>query len=130
MNRPSATHVPKNERWRAETGAASLLRLDIPPHASRERIFDIHCAITVRLREDRRDAWHRMAVLVDGRLEWERRATTANPGETDGLEVHFRRRVPIGDALRLLVRSEVAVTQRVRIVIEVDEAEDVATFEG
>lgn len=124
MNRPSPTQVPRSERWRAEAGSQGLLRLEIPPHASRERVFDIHCAIRVRLREARSDAWHRMVVQVDGRLEWERRLATQSPGETDGLEVHLRRRVPIGEGLRLLVRSEVAVTQRLAIVIEAEEAEE------
>lgn len=110
------------ERWRAEAGAAALLKLDIPPHATRERVFDISCTLIVRLREDRADAWHRMVVQADGRREWDRRIQTQNPGATDSLEMHFRRRVPVGEALRLLVTTEVNLAQRVSLLIEAEEA--------
>lgn len=109
------------ERWRTDAGGAALARLDIPPHASRERVFDISCALTVRLREDRRDAWHRLVVQADGRREWERRESTRNPGATDGLEMHFRRTVPVGEALRLLASAESHGCQRVSLVIEAEE---------
>lgn len=99
-----------------------LLKLDIPPHASRERVFDISCTLVVRLREDRSDAWHRLVVQAEGRLEWDRRIPTQNPGATDGLEMHFRRRVAIGEALRLVVTSEVHLCQRVSLLIEAEEA--------
>lgn len=110
------------ERWRAEGAGAALLRLEIPPHASRERVFDISCALVVKLREDRADAWHRLAVQADGRREWDHRVQTRNPGATDSLEMHFRRRVPVGEALRLLVTADVNLCQRVSLVIEADEA--------
>jgi hypothetical protein len=111
----------KPERWRVEATGAALVRLDIPPHASRQRVFDISCALTVRLREDRCDAWHRMTVQAEGRREWERREPTRNPGATDGLEMHFRRVVPVGEALRLLVSAESHGCQRVSLVIEAEE---------
>lgn len=110
------------ERWRSEGGPVALLKLDIPPHASRERVFDISCTLVVRLREDRSDAWHRLVVQAEGRLEWDRRIPTQNPGATDGLEMHFRRRVAIGEALRLVVTSEVHLCQRVSLLIEAEEA--------
>lgn len=110
------------ERWRIDAGPSGLARLDIPPHATRERVFDVHCTLTVRLREARDDAWHRLSVQADGRREWDRRVPTRNPGETDGLEVHFRRVVPVGEGLRLLASAEVRVSQRVSLVIEADEA--------
>jgi hypothetical protein len=109
------------ERWRVDAGAAALAKLDIPPHATRERVFDIHCSLTVRLREARDDAWHRLTVQADGRREWDRRVTTRNPGETDGLEVHFRRVVPIGEGLRLLAVVEARHSQRLSLVIEAEE---------
>ncbi len=110
------------ERWQAQAGPASLVKLDIPPHASRERVFDITCTMTVRLREPRSDAWHRLTVLADGQREWQRQTATHNPGATDTLEMHFRRRVPIGEALRLQLSGEVHVAQRVSLRIEADEA--------
>lgn len=110
------------ERWQADAGAAGLLRLDIPPHAARTRVFDITCTMTVRLREARSDAWHRMTVTADGRREWQRQVSTQNPGATDSLDVHFRRTVPVGEALRLQMSAEVHLTQRVSLRIEAEEA--------
>lgn len=124
LSRRSGAAAPGDgpERWRVDAGTAGLAKLDIPPHASRERVFDIHCSLTVRLREARDDAWHRLTVQADGRREWDRRLTTRNPGETDGLEVHFRRVVPIGEGLRLLAMAEMRHSQRVSLVIEAEEA--------
>ena len=110
------------ERWRADAGTVSLLKLDVPPHASRDRVFDITCTMTVCLREQRVDAWHRMTVLANGQREWQRQLPTQNAGASDSLEMHFRRRVALGEGLRIQVMGDVHLTQRLSLRIEAEEA--------
>jgi hypothetical protein len=66
-------------------------------------------------------AWHEMTVLANGRLQWQRRIASSNPGSSDGLDVHFRRHVPVGEALRLVVRVAGQGVRRQRLLIEADE---------
>jgi hypothetical protein len=110
------------ERWAVDAGGAATAVLNIPPHASRERVFDIQCTMTVRLREALDGAWHRMTVMLNGQREWDRQVATHNPGATDDLDLHVRRRVPVGEALRVVVKTEVRYAQRLRLTIEADES--------
>ena len=50
-------------------------------------------------------AQHAMRVDVDGDLEWTRRAPTENPGQTDSMDYHFRRELPPGKPLRIVVKT-------------------------
>jgi hypothetical protein len=109
------------ERWSLDAGGAAMATLDIPPHATRDRLFDIHCAMTVRLREPLEGAWHRMTVLANGNQEWDRRVATHADSPTDGLEMHFRRRVPVGEGLKIVVKTDVRWAQRQSLVIEAEE---------
>jgi hypothetical protein len=109
------------ERWSLDVGSATMATLDIPPHATRERLFDIHCAMTVRLREPLDGAWHRMTVLANGNQEWDRRVPTHAASSTDGLEMHFRRRVPVGEGLKIFVKTDVRWAQRASLTIEAEE---------
>ena len=111
------------ERWRLDAGDAAEAVLNIPPDAGRERRFDIACAVTVQGGDDLAGAWHEMTVLVNGQLQWQRRIVSSNPGSSDGLDVHFCRSVPVGESLRLVVRSRSHGVRRQRLLIEADEAD-------
>ena len=110
------------ERWVLDAGDAAEAVLTIPPDAQRERLFDIACALTVRCGDDLDGAWHEMAVLANGARQWQRRIASSNPGSVDGLDVHFRRSVPVGEALRLVVRVAGQGVRPQRLLIEADEA--------
>ena len=109
------------ERWRVDAGDAAIAKLEIPAHLRREREFEIAVMLTVRAAEGA-DAWHRLQVYADGELQWSRRVATQNPGAFDGLEFRFRRRVAVGRSLRLLAQSDGGAVQRLRLVIEAEEA--------
>jgi hypothetical protein len=114
-------HREPAERWAVDAGTASTAVLNVPPHATRERVFDIQCTMTVRLREALQGAWHRMTVTVNGQREWDRQVSTHNPGATDDLDLHLRRQVPVGEALRVVVKTDVRYAQRFGLRIEADE---------
>lgn len=121
-NSPSLPEVP--ERWNLDAGDAPEALLDIPPHAVRDRRFEIACALTVRTGAAVDGAWHELSVLADGALQWQRRvgsAGSADGGSFDGLDYRFSRVVPAGQPLRVLARSRVHGVQRLRLVIEADE---------
>jgi hypothetical protein len=109
------------ERWQFDAGDAAEAVLNIPPDAARERRFDIACTMTVRCGDDLAGAWHEMVVLANGRLQWQRRIGSSNPGSSDGLDVHFHRHVAVGEALRLVVRVAAQGVRRQRLLIEADE---------
>ena len=125
MNRAqadAASGSDRPERWVLDAGDAAEAVLNIPADARRERRFQIGCAITVRCPETLQGAWHEMAVFNNSALQWRRRITSSNPGSFDGLDYHFSCSVPVGEALRLLLRSAVHGVARSRSVIEADEA--------
>ncbi len=109
------------ERWQLDAGDAAEAVLTIPPHATRERRFDIACAMSVRCGDDLGGAWHEMTVLANGQLQWQRRIASSNPGSSDGLDLHLRRSVPVGEGLRLVVRTRTLGVRRHRLLIEADE---------
>ena len=92
------------ERWRIDCGDGDVATLVVPPDAQRAP-----------------GARHGMRVEVDGALEWTRQAPTENPGATDSMDYHFRREVPVGRPLRVVVKTEARQAQRVRLVIEAEE---------
>lgn len=125
MSRAQAAAASGNdrpERWVLDAGDGVEAELIIPADARRERRFEIACALTVRCPETLQGAWHEMSVFANGALQWRRRIASSNPGSFDGLDYHFSRDVPVGEALRVLVRSAVLGVARSRSVIEADEA--------
>jgi hypothetical protein len=109
------------ERWHAEVGDAPMARLEIPPDARKERLFEIAISMLVRAREDAPQPWHEMRIFADGELQWVRRCPTQQPAEFDGLDYRFRRHIAVGRALRLQVHSDCSGVRRLKIRIEADE---------
>ena len=116
---PAQAAAGQPERWRIDAGDADVATLVIPADSWRTRRFEIDCRLIVmRLAEG---AQHGMRVDVDGGLEWTRRAPTENPGHTDSMDYHFRRELPAGRPLRIVVKTEARQARRVRLVIEAEE---------
>ena len=103
------------ERWRTDAADRPIARLDVPPHATRERVFEIDVRFLVRAGAGR-EPQHGLRVLVNGAQEWARQVPTLRDGE-DSLEWRQRRRVPVGQALRIQALTEVCHALRLRLVI-------------
>lgn len=117
-----ATDEFRPERWQLDAADAALATLLIPPHARRERVFEISCSMSVRVPQDAGDqAWHQLTVQANGARQWQRRVTSRNPGQEDGLDFRFRRTVPVGEALKLVVAVEVRGVRRQRLQLEAEE---------
>ena len=110
---------PKPERWRTDAGPADVATLHIPPDAQRARRFEIDCRLVVAHKAE--GARHAMRVEVDGALEWARESATQNPGHTDSTDYHFRRDVPPGRPLRIVVKTTARQAQRLALTIEAEE---------
>ena len=110
----------RRERWAVETDRDDVARLDIPPHATRERSFEIWCSFRVA-HPGTGDASHALRVLVDGAQEWSRRVPT-DPGGRDALDLRFRRTVPAGRPLRLTAIG--AVDRAVPLGLSISAEED------
>jgi hypothetical protein len=108
------------EHWAVETDRDDVARLDIPPHASRERSFEIWCSFRVA-HPGTGNASHALRVLVDGAQEWSRRVPT-DPGGRDALDVRLRRVVPAGQPLRLTAIG--AVDRAVPLGLSISAEED------
>ena len=108
------------EHWSAETARDGVLaRLDIPPHATRERRFEVYCSFKVA-HPGAGEASHALRVLVDGAHQWSRRVAT-DAGGRDSLDVRFPRTVPAGQALRLTAIAEVDGALPLGLSISADE---------
>ena len=114
-----AAPAGKPERWHIDAGDADVATLVIPADSFRTRHFEIDCRLLVKpLAEGAR---HGMRVDVDGNLEWTRQAPTENPGATDSMDYHFRRELPAGVPLRIVVKTQAKQAHRVRLSIEAEE---------
>ena len=118
---PPAPPAPdaRPERWRIDAGDADVATLTIPADSFRIRRFEIDCRLVVMRLAD--GATHGMRVDVDGALEWSRKAPTENPGQTDSMDYHFRRELPVGQPLRIVVKTQARQARRVALVIEAEE---------
>ena len=116
---PATGTQPKPERWHIDAGDGDVATLVIPPDSFRTRHFEIDCRLVVMPLAA--GAHHGMRVDVDGALEWTRRAPTENPGHTDSMDYHFRRELPAGKPLRIVVKTEARQARRVRLLIEAEE---------
>ena len=116
---PAPAHAGKPERWRIDAGDADVATLVIPADSFRTRRFEIDCRLVVARLAD--GATHGMQVDVDGDLEWTRKAPTENPGHTDSMDYHFRRELPVGEPLRVVVKTQARQARRVALTIEAEE---------
>ncbi|MFL6679649.1 MAG: hypothetical protein ACJ8IK_15025 [Burkholderiaceae bacterium] len=107
------------ERWRIDAGDTDVATLVIPADSFRVRRFEIDCRLVVMRLAD--GATHGMRVDVDGALEWTRKAPTENPGQADSMDYHFRRELPVGQPLRIVVKTQAKQARRVALVIEAEE---------
>ena len=103
------------ERWRVDAGDRAIARLDVPPHATRERVFEIDVRFVVKAGAGRAPQ-HGLRVLVNGAQEWARKVPTARDGE-DSLEWRQRRSVPVGQPLRIQALADVQQALRLRLVV-------------
>jgi hypothetical protein len=118
LEKPLSASGP--ERWSIDVGAHDVAQLDIPPHARRDRRFEVFCSLQVACAADAGDAWHGLRVLVNGAQHWARRVTT-HPGGLDSLDYRFVHTVPVGDALRLVATSQVHRAVRKTLSITAEE---------
>lgn len=107
------------ERWQLDAGDRGVAKLDIPPHASRERRFEIDVRFVVKAGAGA-TPMHGLRVLVNGSQEWSRSVSTARDG-SDSLEWRQRRTVPVGQPLRIQALTEVQHALRLRLTIEASE---------
>ncbi len=117
--RPAPGTASQPERWRIDAGDGDVATLVIPADSFRTRHFEIDCRLVVRPLAA--GAQHSMRVDVDGDLEWTREAPTENPGHTDSMDYHFRRELPAGKPLRIVVKTQAQHARRVRLLIEAEE---------
>ena len=123
MPKTPAASSTRLERWTHRAGDAALATLVIPPHATRERRFEIGVAMTVKVPADATASacWHEMSVTANGAMQWRRRVPSHNAGSFDGLDYRFTRSVPVDEALRLVVAVQARGGQRRSLDIEAEE---------
>ena len=120
---PSNAKPAPPERWLTNAGPADVATLVIPADASRTRHFEIDCRFIVAHKAtgarhgDMQASTRRRRHLGMDRS----RAPTENPGHTDSMDYHFRREVPVGKPLKIVVKTEARGAQRVGLVIEAEE---------
>lgn len=111
---------PRHERWSADAGSRDVAVLAIPPHAQRERSFEVFCRLEVSNKASHADATHGLRVLVNGALEWSRSVPT-HAGGADSLDYRLRLSVPVGQALRVTAKAEVHRAVRTGLAITAEE---------
>lgn len=115
----SDPHQSAAEHWTEDAADSDAAHLDIPPHATRERRFEIFCSFVVANPTGHADATHGLRVLVNGAQEWSRRVPTH--AGSDSLDVRLRRTVPVGEPLRVTARTEVQGVRRISLKLSADE---------
>jgi hypothetical protein len=109
------------ERWTTEAGERGVARLDIPPHATRERHFEIDVRFVVRPGAGEAPGFG-LRVLFDGRQQWARHLAIDHGGE-DSLDWRARVTVPVGEPLRIQAVGDVKQALRCALCITAEEVE-------
>ncbi len=117
---PPVAEPRRPERWAVDARTADVAQLTVPPDAKRDRVFELFCSFQVRYSGGHADAFHGVQVKVNGAQEWSRRVPT-DAGGGDSLEYRFRRVVALGEALRVVVTTEVHRATRVKLNITAEE---------
>ena len=112
---------PQAEVWRCGAGSAPVAVLNIPGSLERHRSFDVDVMLLVRVPQPLDDAWHALAVELDGKQKWTRRIASSSPGQTDGLDYHCRIELPTGRALRIRAVGSVSGSVVHQLVVEARE---------
>ena len=109
------------ERWSTEAGERGVARLDIPPHASRERCFEVSVRFVARPGAGASPGMG-LRVLFDGGQQWARRIAIAHGGE-DSLDWRKRHTVPVGQPLRIQAIGDLTHALRLSLHIGAEEVE-------
>ncbi len=122
--RPAADALSAGpERWAVDARTGDVAQLNVPP-ALRDRTFEVFCSLQVRYsgapNGGGKEAWHGLRVTVNGAQEWARRVPTDSGGR-DSLDYRFRRVVPLGEALRVVVTTEVQHAVRTGLKVTAEE---------
>jgi hypothetical protein len=112
------------ESWTADVDDADVAQLLIPPHAQRDRHFEVSCSLRVKALDGATEPWHALRVLVNGSQRWTRRVNTHTEG-ADSLDYRLRHTVPVGESLRLVAASQVQGVRRLGLVLTAEEDLDV-----
>lgn len=109
------------EYWKYDAGTESIASLVIPAALGRKRTFDLDATLLVSVLAGIAERSHELSVEVDGQLLWSRRIPSHNPGETDGLEYHYRLAVEADADCRVRARATCKGSRVLSLVVEARE---------
>ncbi|MDQ7744507.1 hypothetical protein [Hydrogenophaga pseudoflava] len=121
-DRPGTSSESTPELWRVDSDD-SVAVLNIPGLNGRARLFDVDISLLVNVpAEPPGDAWLELAVEFDGQLQWSRRISAHNPGQTDGLDYHQRCRLEAEQGVRVRAVAKVKGVSVRQLLLEAREA--------
>lgn len=112
---------PHAEQWSIRAGDRAIAVLDIPADATRQRRFEIACAMTVQALDKSESPWHELRVYCDGQLQWQRRVATQQPAPFDGLDFRFQLSIGTGRRARIQAESHCQGARRLQLQIDAEE---------
>lgn len=112
---------PHAEQWSIHAGDRAIAVLDIPADATRQRRFEIACAMTVQALDKSESPWHELRVYCDGQLQWQRRVATQQPAPFDGLDFRFQLSIGTGRRARIQAESHCQGARRLQLQIDAEE---------
>lgn len=109
------------EYWKYDAGTDSVASLVIPAALGRQRTFDLDATLLVQVPAEASGSWLELTVEVDGKRLWTRRIPSHNPGETDGLEYHYRLTVEADEDCRVRAKANCKGLRVLSLVVEARE---------
>lgn len=109
------------EYWKYDAGTDSVASLVIPAALGRQRTFDLDATLLVQVPAEAAGSWLELTVEVDGKHLWTRRIPSHNPGETDGLEYHYRLAVEADEDCRVRAKANCKGLRVLSLVVEARE---------